>query len=406
MVMSLAACAETDSGGQGGGSGVEAGATMEEYQAAFKDVDPITINAQSPSPKGSESGRDFDTYVANVEEWSDGKISFEVGYSNAVVEPADADDALADGRLDMAKVIPSYEPSEFPVSSALSNVSIVGDLSLVEGTLSSLMWLNEFALGSEDFMAEWADRDMKLIQPVAFSGTAMTFCSQPHDSLETFDGATIASGSSSWSAQLTALGASPVSLPFNETFEGLQRGVIECSMTGVSGATNSGVLEVAPNVTYDDSARSTANPSMWAVSNTAWESWPLIVQQLLWDRSVDLVQITIEKTFDAFSDVASQVRAAGGKISPFDDESRELIDEVNEDLLADLDSVSAISDADAWVDEARKLADEWADAPSEHGLAAEVSLADFDTWYASAGLDLTEYVNEAFAKIWGPLRPE
>ena len=97
-------------GGDGGSdeAGVEYGATMEEYQAAFEDVDPITLRMQVDMPKDSDGNRGREAYAAALEEWSGGKITVEIGYANAFVpNAADWAPALSDGRLDIAWMIPS-----------------------------------------------------------------------------------------------------------------------------------------------------------------------------------------------------------------------------------------------------------------------------------------------------------
>ncbi len=97
----LAGCAESSSGGSGangGGEGVAFGATMEEYKAAFADVDPIVLYTQSPSTQGSTGGAFIDAYTSAVEEWSDGKITFDIAYSDAIAKSTEIDNAVVDGR--------------------------------------------------------------------------------------------------------------------------------------------------------------------------------------------------------------------------------------------------------------------------------------------------------------------
>src|SRR3712207_3108243 len=96
--MALTACAEESGSGDGdaasdGGSteGVEYGASMEDYQAAFEDLEPITLNTQTPGPQGSATSTKFEEYFEAVEEWSGGKITWEIAYSNAVAPPTEID---------------------------------------------------------------------------------------------------------------------------------------------------------------------------------------------------------------------------------------------------------------------------------------------------------------------------
>jgi TRAP-type C4-dicarboxylate transport system substrate-binding protein len=405
LTASLAACAESSSDGGGGAEEIPAGSTKEEYIAALADIDPITIQAQSASPKGSASGRDFDEYVASVEEWSGGKIKFEVGYSNSVVPPEQADDALIDGRLDFARVLPSYEPSEYPVSALLAQAGGAGDLSLVEGTLSSVAWIRAVSFAEEEVLNEFEDKGLKVIDPATFTGPNMMFCTEPHEDMESFKGESIAVSSAVGSLQVEALGASPVSLQFNETYEALQRGVISCTVTSVSGASNSGTAEVAPYVIYDGDTPSYVGPSAVAFSQSAWDSYPLVVQQVLWDRSVALIEGTYAKTFQDYAAVATKLKEAGGEVIPFDSASREAIAEVNEKLLAELESDPALEDGAAFVESVQTQIEEWEPIPAELGFTNGPTLLEFDEWY-SDDLDLTAIVDVTYEKLFADRRPD
>ncbi|MFP3468156.1 C4-dicarboxylate ABC transporter substrate-binding protein, partial [Leifsonia sp. SIMBA_070] len=76
---------------------MSAEASMEDYVAAFADVDPINLKVQSNNPQGTGQSVPLEAYVAAVEEWSGGKITFDVKYSGAIAPIAQAGQAMADG---------------------------------------------------------------------------------------------------------------------------------------------------------------------------------------------------------------------------------------------------------------------------------------------------------------------
>src|SRR5699024_8166926 len=137
--------------------GVPFGASQAEYQAAFEDMEPITLHTQTAGPKGSGTSITMEDYVDKIEETSGGKITFEVEYANAIAEPADIDDALRDGRLDLGQVLPIYEPSDYPATNALIESGVLTQGSVVAGTLQSNAWPNEVALNTPEIMNEWDD---------------------------------------------------------------------------------------------------------------------------------------------------------------------------------------------------------------------------------------------------------
>ncbi len=75
-----------------------------------------------------------------MEEWSDGKITFDIAYSDAIAKSTEIDNAIVDGRLDIGQVLAVYEPKEFPATSALLDASVLSDQSVVTGVLQSNAW--------------------------------------------------------------------------------------------------------------------------------------------------------------------------------------------------------------------------------------------------------------------------
>lgn len=137
----LASCAggsTTDTGaGSAGGEGLPAGVTKEESVAAFE---PIELYAQAPAPKCAARDLNTENFLTRIEDWSGGKITFDITYANAVAGATEIDDALADGRLDIDSVLMHYEPSDYPVTNALINAGIRNDGSPVVWMPQSNAW--------------------------------------------------------------------------------------------------------------------------------------------------------------------------------------------------------------------------------------------------------------------------
>src|SRR5690625_5284366 len=72
-------------GSGGSGGGYEYGASPEEIQAAFEDIDPITITYQ-PSAQSAEDITAYrsDAFVEDVEELSGGKVTVETTYGQGI----------------------------------------------------------------------------------------------------------------------------------------------------------------------------------------------------------------------------------------------------------------------------------------------------------------------------------
>jgi len=409
-VLVLASCAETAGGGDGGGGGssaegVEPGASMEEYQAAFADVDPITLNTQSPSPQGSVTGANVEAYLEAITEWSDNKITFEVAYSNGIAPPTESDDALLDGRLDLAQVLPIYEPAEFPANGALIEAGFISNQSAVVGTLQSNAWPNEVAFNTPEIIQEFTDHGMQVLVPIYNSGVNALFCGEEKTSAADIEGSQVAVGGTAQGAQIEALGGASASVPYPELFESLERGVVDCSVSSLTVGVLGGFIPAAPNVVIDPDAGFALAPGAMAMSQTMWDSLPLVAQQLFWDRLDVFMDVNVDqKIWPNTADAVSQAHEAGGSVQVFDDATRETLQGVNEELLDALRGSDAL-DGDALVDGAQESAEKWQGIVEELGYTDEVDYDGFDEWYNPDELDADEWAQRLMEDVFNEHRP-
>lgn len=403
---SLSACAESNDGGNSAsGDGLAPGATKEEYQKAFADVSPIKLNTQSPGPKGGPTGAPVERWVEAVEEWSDGKITFEVGYSNAIAAPTEIDDALRDGRLDVASALPIYEPSEYPVNAAIIETGFISDQSPVAGVLQSNAWPNALAFKDDAFMAEYEDNGMVPLVPFFNSGAQIMLCSNPHTSPADFKGSAVSASGTAQSSQIEALGASPVSIAYTELYESMQRKVVECASTTFTVANLGGFMSAAPHVTVSNSVGFSMAPGAWAFSKDAWDDLPLVAQQLIWDLSTVFVESNItDKIWPDTVAGAKVITEVKGSVNEFDEASLAALTKQNDSLLAAVRKSKGHPDGSAMVDMAESLSAEWLEKVTALKLPAEVSYAGFDK-VDTKSFDMNSYTDLLAEEIWSERRP-
>lgn len=404
--LALAGCAEeSGSASSGGGDGVAPGASMEDYQEAFADVDPIELNAQTPAPQGSATGLPMEKYFEAVTEWSDGKITWNVQYANAVAGPAEADDALLDGRLDFVSILPIYEPADWPANNALIFGGFISDQSAVNGVMSSNAWPNQVAFENDEIMAEFEDKGIVPLLPVYNSGANGLFCSDERTSLDDIKGASVGAGGVAQSAQVDALGGSASSVPYTELFESLQRGVVDCTVSSPTVSVLGGFAGEAPHVVIDPEAGFALAPGTLAMSQTAWDSLPLVAQQLLWDKmDVFVASNIVDKVYANNAEMASVVKEAGGDVTPFEPDARAAMQAANEQLVEDLRATDQVADGDALVDAMLAANEEWQEIVSGLGYE-QVEYIDFDTFMETADVDLTEFADAVISEIFDAHRP-
>lgn len=407
--LALAGCAaEGGSTGSGGsGAGVAAGASIEEYRAAFEGVDQITLFAQTPSAMGSGTSAPVEKWAAAVEEWSGGKITFDIAYANAIAGPTDRVAALNDGRLDVVGILPLYEPDEFPANTALLGTGFISDQSPALGAMQSNAWPNTVAFNNDDVMSEFDDHGVIPLIPSYDSGASLLFCKEARTSLADFKGVVTSIGGRVQSKQIAAIGSSPTSVAYTELFESLQRGVVGCATIPPGVAVISGGIPEAPFMTTSDGASFGVAPGTFAFSKSRWEQLPLVAQQLLWDKlDVFLASNLEDNIFANTSKLSQLIRENNGSVQQFADDTTNALQAENDSLLEGVRASGAVSDPKALVDDSISAADDWLERIRSLGVEDEYTFGNFDRDLRANPIDSAAYTALLMESIWSPQRPE
>src|SRR5699024_3401917 len=167
------------------------------------------------------NGHRFKEYV---EERSDGKITVDVVWGQAIAGYAEIDDALADGRVDVSYALPIYNPTEHPEFNALATATAGMPNSPVLGEMVGNAAVVDMAWNSEELLATYEEQGLTPLTPMISTGSYLSVCGEEGTSLDDYDGRQIRVASVAHEQQVSELGGSPVSMEYVEVFEALQRG--------------------------------------------------------------------------------------------------------------------------------------------------------------------------------------
>lgn len=406
--VSLAGCADD---GTGGGSGtvttsVTYGADKQAYIDALADMEPVTLTIQSPAPKGAATGRRFEAYAAAVEEWSGGKIKFNVVFSNGVAPPAEVDDALADGRLDVGSIIPSLEPADFPASNALWELSFIGRQTPVDGQLQWHGAMLETAVGLDEIYQEYERKGIKLLLPAFAAGAFYVNCADSRFDLASLKGRDIAIQSKMQGTQAQALGMNPVSANYAEMFESLQRGIVDCTMSSLTISLLGGYIPAAPHFAYHPEIGIQSPGGSIAISLDRWNALPLAAQQLLYDRLDVLLDASLKATWENVAAGLKAVKDAKGSFVELTGDALEALRKANDDALAAARSSAPVRDPNGFVDTLLKAVDTWGELVRNVGIRdVTVGYDGFEEWHAAGVPDLQSYYNALWERALDKRRP-
>ncbi|TWG93625.1 TRAP-type C4-dicarboxylate transport system substrate-binding protein [Nocardioides sp. J9] len=405
LTATLAACAEEGGAASGGGESVAYGATKEEFQAALEDMSPVTLVMQSTAPKGAPTGRRFEEYAAAVEDWSGGKITMDIAFSNSIAPQDQVDDAIADSRIDVGSVMASLEPDKFAAMNDLMNLTFLGRQGPVDGVLQFHGAMEEAALNSEEITKEYADNGIKLLLPIFSSGPAIVACTEPITGKDSLKGRIAATSSRLQVEQAEALGMSTATANYTELFEALERGVVDCVFSTLATSHLSGFIPAAPYFAIDMETGFGNAGGAISISKARWDELPLAAQQLLFDRVDVLLEANIRGIWDNMTAALGEIEKAKGSIVGLDEASVAAIKKINDEELSDVASSKSLEDGEAFVKGLQEDVEAW--GPYVDGLeqTTDITYDNFLTDFNPADFDLKPYMELLWEKVFLSHRP-
>ena len=395
LALVLAGCGGNAEGEENGNAaedtGFEYGASQEEVNAIVEDLEPVTITFQpSAASQNSVMAPAGTVFKDIVEERSNGKITVDIVWGQAIAGYDEVHDALADGRLDVAYTLPVYQPDEFPALNDLGTAMAGLSSSPFLGELVSNAVGNELGWQNESLLQSYEEKGLTPLTALAASGGYYTVCGAPVEDAEDWNGTQVRIASTAQSAQVSELGATPVSMEYAETFEALQRGTVDCTLGQLVPSAEAGIFEVAPNLGYTTDHSFSRAPGAY-LAGSSFDDLPLAYQQIIFDSNRFASAGGMQAVIGGNAEAVAQAKEAGGEVSPFSDEVQDQIGSYAEELTEeavqngniDEDIVSIIAEYE----------EQWTAELEELGYTDGGTTADFDDWYDTE----TDYMDYAIA---------
>lgn len=404
----LSGCAGAGAEEQSDGEqGFEFGAPQEEVNELIADLEPVTLTYQpSAGSPNSVLAQSTHAFVEAVEERSNGQITLDIAYGQAIAGYGEVIDALNDGRIDIATHLPVYEPSDFPTYDALATSMSGLPISPVVGEAVHAAMAAELGEKSEGLRAEFEAQGVTPIAPLMSAGGYYGLCNSEDTSAADWAGNQTRVASTAHHAVVENIGATPVSLEWVETFEALQRGTVDCSMAQLHSSSEGGVPEVAPYIIYSSDENSMSSRTVAAeLAGPSFNELPLAYQQIIYDaRWVEGNANALNSSIDGIQQAVIQAKGAGGAVVPFDEEVDEAIGEANEELLASVREKGLVSDE--LLDSIPELGEKWENRVQELGYQDEGDFEELDEWWEPGEVDFTELTEAIYTEVGMENRPK
>lgn len=398
-VAGLAACggSVTSGGGAGGDSGFAFGADQSEVDKAIADLDPVTLTIQpyAASPDAAAAIAEK-TFMDAVKERSGGKIDFDIAWGQSIAPYSEVDDALADGRLDIAYAVNVYYPAEYPVFDAYNKMGHYAPAGPVTGEAVVQAQMSEAGWNNENILAEYTEKGLQPLNPLVTSGNYWAACNAEGTGLSDWEGRQIRIGGSAQTPISQNLNASPVSMEYGEVFEALQRSTVDCTFIQGMVAGSTGLLEVAPYVsTLGNEHRMTGAMTAGHVAGQSFSSLPLAYQQIIFDAAgVDWFDGILHAIAGSSATAVSDSRNAGGSVIEMDPAARDNILASQEEIVDDLIASGVIAESDR--EALQESGTRWAEVVSDLGYTDGGELAELDNWYSPEEYDFRPLAEQVF----------
>ncbi|WP_169570503.1 TRAP transporter substrate-binding protein DctP [Nocardioides insulae] len=405
VVVGCAGSVGGNTASEGSGEGFEYGAPQDEVAEAIADLEPVTLTFQpGASSQASPTAANALAFTKAVEKRSGGKISFNIAWGQSIAGYPEVEDALADGRIDIAYTAPIYFPDEHPMVDAYSKLTHYSESSPLVGEAVSAAMMSELGWNSEELLAEYTDKGLVPLSPLMSAGDYYTACSEPGTSLADWDGRQMRIASSAHAAIAESIGSTGVSMEYGETFEALERGTVDCTFVQPQVAGSTGIMEAAPYLGHFNGSRMTGSATGAHLAGSGFEALPLAYQQIIFDAQIDQFHGNLVSTMDAARQMVVDTNSAGGSIDGFDPAAEERIQQTEEGLVDDLIDEGRLDDDIK--DQMAELADKWTGIVDELGYKDGGSLEDLDQWYQPGSVDFRPLSKRLFEDAALPHRPE
>lgn len=383
--LALAGCSKADQASAGeGGEGVAVGATADEYQEALAGMEPVELTFQVSSASAtSTSGQRDLAFAEAVEEMSGGKITLDVVFANAVVPPDEISSALGDGRLDLAHWLTSYHADEMKAFVDLQDALVAVGTSPLQGEIVSHFTAQEVAFNTPAIMDEFEAHGMTVLNPYNTFGSTAMACTEEKEDLADFAGDQIRANAAAQTQQIDALGGSTVTLQLAETYEGLQRNVLQCTFGAPTSMVSNGWLETAGHVYMPKDSSFVTGPGS-IVAGASWVNLPLAAQQLIFDQMVTYNSGELGSAYVSLLDAIEQSKEHGSGMHFLDSESEEALQAGNEKILEAVEASENLDGAKLTKD-VQEAAENWAQIAEDLGYTDEGDYLDFPDWYSGTG---------------------
>lgn len=265
---------------------------------------------------------------------TDGAVSFEVYNGGALLPPKATMAGVADGVADVGLVYPGYQPAELPLNNVLIDASFVSD-----NHYAAAFAYTELIMTNPDVNAEWSGNGV-VVGPGFATAIYNFVCSSPVYTLAQAAGKKFRTAGAAQVDWVESIGGIAVSVPFSETYTGMQRGSLDCALVDPT------TLIVGPKLA-EVSSDVTQIPvgiiigASWVYNKSFWRGLPVELRRQLMEQMV-LALARMEIGYEVQGNEGFEgSRAQGVNVAPPESDLGDALTAFNTNFLSELPAAAA-----------------------------------------------------------------
>ncbi|MCD1619338.1 C4-dicarboxylate TRAP transporter substrate-binding protein [Salipiger manganoxidans] len=189
-------------------------------------AETYTYITYKPQGANDAHSRSLQWFVDEFAKRTGGAHSIEVFWGGSVAAVGETPEALANGVGDMGDIVTPYFPDQFPLNNAVG-FFIPQPMNSRDVGQAMVDWHAEHP----EFAEELSSQNLHAMSFRALEGYGL-LCKEPVESVADLAGKRIRSYGFAYPALIEAMGATPVSITTSDTYEALERSIVDCAPIG------------------------------------------------------------------------------------------------------------------------------------------------------------------------------
>lgn len=253
-------------------------------------------------------------FAKQIEEKTGGKIRVRFFWQGSLFSFGELLSAAKSNAIDVASIVPTYHPSEWPMMGLVNSLPLVWNDPLIAMKTQAYLIQNNQAIKDE--------LKRNGLTPILLHGLPpyRLQCTTPVKTIADLKGKRIRTFGDWPPYVMEQLGAVPVNIPLTQIYEGLQKGTLDCAYNPIE---NAGFLKIAEVAKYWSDVNFGAIAAYSTFMNTErYNALPESLKKIMKEAEVVATQFEMNN-FDKLEQKGiEEAKAAGVTLVKFEDQAK------------------------------------------------------------------------------------